>query len=168
VESFGNFCDRAKSRGLRVDLEFIPFWGIRDLTTAWHIVRTADRENSGVLVDTWHMQKGSTDFTHDIALLQTIPGERLVSVRLCDARIEPQAGTLLDEIIEVGRGFPGEGELAIDLMLGIILGKGGLRDVGPEILSPSLASLAPTEIGARAGNSTRQAIARAKAAQLLN
>jgi 4-hydroxyphenylpyruvate dioxygenase len=161
VEAFAGFCDSAKTRGISVDLEFIPMWGIRELPLAWHIVKTADRANSGVCVDTWHMQMGSSDFERDIALLETIPGERLTNVQLVDAdlRLKPTA-------LEGGgapRKFPGEGDLDITRILSIIEAKGGLRSVGPEIVGKRLAD-PPAEVGRAAGATTREALARAYAA----
>ena len=35
VDSFAGLCDRARARGLRVSLEFMPFSAIKDLETAW-------------------------------------------------------------------------------------------------------------------------------------
>jgi hypothetical protein len=37
------FCDRAQAVGVRVDLEFIPHFGIRTLSDAWNVVREANR-----------------------------------------------------------------------------------------------------------------------------
>src|SRR5262249_31545627 len=73
VRAFADFCDAAGRRDMRVDLEFVPFWGIPDLPAAWDIVGAADRPNGGILVDTWHMAKGSTDIERDLALLASLP-----------------------------------------------------------------------------------------------
>jgi 4-hydroxyphenylpyruvate dioxygenase len=45
IESFGRFCDDAALRNISVELEFIPYWGISELVSAWNIVRTANRPN---------------------------------------------------------------------------------------------------------------------------
>jgi sugar phosphate isomerase/epimerase len=57
--SFAAFCDRAADRSLPVELEFVPFWGIPDLATAWRIVSTADQPNGTLMIDSWHLLKGS-------------------------------------------------------------------------------------------------------------
>jgi sugar phosphate isomerase/epimerase len=162
IESFAAFCDAAKLRGISVDLEFIPMWGIRELPLAWEIVKTANRANSGVLVDTWHMQKGSSDFARDIALLETIPGNRLMNVQLADADLSKHGKTLLED--DRFRKFPCEGELDITRILAIIEAKGSLQSVGPEIVGNNLTGLSPAEVGRRAGRATRQALERAYAA----
>ena len=45
IQRFARFCDAAGERGMRVELEFVPFWGIPTLELAYRIVRTADRPN---------------------------------------------------------------------------------------------------------------------------
>ncbi len=82
VESFAGLCDRARSYGLRVTLEFMPFSAIKDLATAWSIVQSAGRKNGGLTFDTWHYFRG----TRDDQLLRTIPGEKIFRVQLADAR----------------------------------------------------------------------------------
>ena len=81
VDGFGKLCDRAAPLGMRVDLEFVPMWGLRDLKTAWAIVKGADRPNSGLIFDFYHFMRGDPDE----ALLETIPSERILSVQVADA-----------------------------------------------------------------------------------
>ena len=159
VERFAHFCDRAATRGINIDLEPIPFWGIRDLTLAWDIVRAAGRDNAGIMIDTWHIQKGSPDYARDIALLEAIPGERLMNVQLADADLTPRADTLEGDVLF--RKFPGEGELEITRMLGIIADKGCLRSVGPEIVNAEQDAMANAAVGERSGRTTRDAVRRA-------
>jgi hypothetical protein len=45
--------------------------------SAWAIVDGAQRENCGIMVDTWRFSKGTPDFE----LLRSLPGDRLVSLR---------------------------------------------------------------------------------------
>src|SRR4051812_25746393 len=79
--AFGTLCDRAGGLGAQVHLEFIPMTTIPDLAAAWQIVRTADRENGGILFDTWHFFRGDPDF----AVLDRVPGERIFAVQIDDA-----------------------------------------------------------------------------------
>ena len=160
VESYAAFCDAAKAHRMSVDLEFIPLWGIRELPMAWDIVKTADRDNSGIVIDTWHLQKGSSNFARDIALLETIPGRYLKTVQLADADLHP-TDTPLSDVIML-RKFPGEGVLDIGRMLSIIAAKGALKSVGPEIVGVALEGLSLAEIGSRSGDTTRNAISRAR------
>ena len=52
AERFAGLCDRAAEHGLGVAIEFLPWTSIPDAGVAWDIVRLADRDNGGVLVDT--------------------------------------------------------------------------------------------------------------------
>jgi sugar phosphate isomerase/epimerase len=158
-DAFGNFCDAAAKRGMRVELEFVPFWGIPDLPVAWEIVRQADRPNGGLLIDTWHLQKGSTDFERDLRLLGTIPAGRIVNVQLADAALTPQADTLYAE--GRFRRFAGDGELAIERMVDLVCAKGGGLDwIGPEIFGEAIDSLSSAEAGRRGAASMRSILQR--------
>ena len=94
IEGYAETCDRAAGLGMRCDLEFIPFWGLQDLETAWTIVRTADRPNSGIVFDFWHYLRGRPD----PALLDSIPGEKISTVQIADADAVLMAGrAMLDD-----------------------------------------------------------------------
>ena len=153
VEDFGRFCDTAARYGIEIHIEFIPFWGLPDLPAATDIVVAANRPNSGIMLDTWHLQKGSRDFERDMALLRSIPGKWLKHVQLADADRAAYAETLAGDVMF--RKFPGEGELEVAEMLSIISGKGNLRSVGPEVVNAALADMTPAQIGTQAGRTTR-------------
>jgi sugar phosphate isomerase/epimerase len=128
VDYFGRFCDQAQATGVRVDLEFIPHFGIRTLTDAWNIVREANRANGGILLDTWHFMRSNSD----MSLLETIPAQTIVNVQLADGPIKPRGATIDDDAI-LYREMPGEGELPILDILKILLRKGRVQSVGPEL-----------------------------------
>jgi sugar phosphate isomerase/epimerase len=157
IKSFGDFCDEAAKRQMRVDLEFIPFWGIPDLPTAWEIVRQANRPNGGILVDTWHLQKGSTDFEHDLQLLASIPRGVIQSIQIGDAKLKPQADSLREEIRF--RLFPGDGELANDRILKVLATTGGIRWIGPEVFGAAINDLSNIDAGRRSKTSLQSVIA---------
>lgn len=156
VDDFSRFCEISAKYGIEINIEFIPFWGVRDLPAAWKIVSTANQENSGIVVDTWHLQKGSRDFRRDMELLRAIPGKWLKHVQMADADLASYADTLAGDVMF--RKFPGEGELEIAEMLSIIAGKGYLRSVGPEVVNENLAEISMQEIGKRAGTTTREMV----------
>src|SRR5260370_21570951 len=138
IDGCGRLCDRAARYGLWVDLEFMPFWGMQDLASAWEIVGGALRENAGIMVDAWHFSKGNPDFE----LLHSLPGEIFVSVQLADA-MKGQRGTTLFEDTVRFRKFPGEGELPVVEILTILREKGHLRNIGPEVFSDGAHALSP-------------------------
>ncbi len=152
--SFANFCDAAAARNMYVELEFVPFWGIPNLQFAWDIIRLAGRSNSGILVDTWHLQMGSADFENNLTLFESIPAQHLRSIQLADAKLKPQAETLYQE----GRFrlFPGDGELALERMVRILLDKGGLENIGTEIFGGAIDQLSSSEAGRRSAESIQQ------------
>lgn len=145
VEAFAAFCERAKGHGLRVHLEFTPFGGIPDLTTAWEIVRTADMSNGGLVFDTWHYLRGR----RDDALLAEIPGEKIFGIQISDAATEP-IGTLSNDTWR-HRRLPGDGSFDLDTVLRILARKPGIAPPGIEVLSEELWRLPPAEVGRRSG-----------------
>ena len=54
-------CDRAREHGLLVTLEYLPWSGIPDATTALAIVERSGRANATLMFDTWHTFRGPTD-----------------------------------------------------------------------------------------------------------
>jgi sugar phosphate isomerase/epimerase len=156
IDGFGRLCDRAARYGLWVDLEFMPFWGLPDLASAWAIVGGAPRDNAGIMVDTWHFSKGNPDFE----LLHSLPGEIFVSVQVADA-MKGQRGTTLFEDTVRFRKFPGEGELPVVEILTILQAKGHLRRIGPEVFSEEADALSPVAAGKRSAESLGQVLAAA-------
>jgi len=104
--------------------------------------------------------KPMADLERDLALLATIPAERLANIQLADALTLPQAETLYGD--GRFRRFPGEGELAIDHIVRIIDGRGGLRRIGTEIFGEAIDGLSLAEAGRRSAVSTLGAIVRAR------
>jgi 4-hydroxyphenylpyruvate dioxygenase len=150
IEAFAAVCDRAARSGVRVHLEFTPFSGIPDLATAWEIVRSANRDNGGLVFDTWHYFRG----TRDDRLLEEIPGERIFALQISDAAAEPQ-GSLLNDTLR-HRRLPGEGTFDLAGVLPIVARKHGLGPWGVEVLSEELWRLSPEEVGRRSGEALRR------------
>lgn len=131
TDHFGAFCARAAARGLHCDLEFVPFWSLPDLETAWKMIRAVDAPNAGIMIDMWHYHRGKPDD----ALLRSIPGDRITSVQLDDgtATLPPGRDPLDDT--RYYRRQPGKGEFRIREIVGILRETGGLNNIGPEIFS---------------------------------
>src|SRR5215218_3680309 len=85
VEAFARLCDDAGEHGLRVALEFFPFSGVPDLTTALAVLRQAGRSNAGLVVDVWHLAR-SGGKPED---LRQIPPGWVHTVQLADGPAEP-------------------------------------------------------------------------------
>jgi sugar phosphate isomerase/epimerase len=145
---FGRLCDRAAGFGARVHLEFIPFTIVRTLPIAWDLVRAADRPNGGLVFDTWHFFRGEPDFE----VLAGIPGDRIFQVQLDDAPAVP-SGPLREETQR--RLLPGDGALDLVAAIRALDRIGGLRRVGPEVISPDLAALPMLDAATLAMDRTR-------------
>ena len=107
---FAELCELAGRSGLTVDLEFVPWMSVADLTLAARMVRTVARANFGIAVDALHFDRSRSRLS-DLAAL---PRTWFRYVQLCDA---PRAWasdreSLIHEAVSE-RLFPGEG--AIDL-----------------------------------------------------
>ncbi|MGJ4859700.1 sugar phosphate isomerase/epimerase family protein [Labrys sp. La1] len=153
IEGFAQTCDRAATMGMRCDLEFIPFWGMPDLETAWKIVKTADKANSGIVFDFWHYLRGKPD----PALLDTIPGEKISTVQIADADAALKPGrSMLDDCV-FHRVAPGDGGFPVVELLQQLHRIGGLNRFGPEIFSAAFDKLSAEEIGQRCQSSFARA-----------
>jgi sugar phosphate isomerase/epimerase len=143
AKPFAKLCDRARDVGASVHLEFMPMLAINDLATAWTIVSGAGRSNGGLLFDTWHFFRGNPDFS----TLAGIPGDRIFGVQVADAQAEV-SGELSQDTFN--RLMPGDGSLDLASVMGTLDRTGGLRSVGPEVISPATASMAPADAARRA------------------
>lgn len=157
TERFGALCDTAALREIRVDLEFIPFWGIPDLELAWRIVSGCGRDNAAVGLDLWHYFRGRPDDD----LLRRIPGERIGWVQVSDARLAPRAESIVEDCL-FNRVHPGEGEFPIGAVLAALAASGALRLAGPEIFSRAMDELPVDEAVRRADQGFEAALAAAR------
>jgi sugar phosphate isomerase/epimerase len=140
VEPFGDLCRRAN--GLRVDLEFIPIWGLPDLESAWRIVQETGAANGGILLDFWHFFRG----TPDLELLKAIPSDKIHAVQVCDAMLARGVGRTDFEDTFFDRRPLGWGEFPIEEMLSVLAEKVPLANVGPEYLSSRMDGLSPSQV----------------------
>jgi len=144
AESLAQVCTRARSSGMRVNVEFIPFLGIPDLATAWQIVQMSADPEAGIVMDTWHYFRGRPDNE----LLGSIPGERIGAVQVSDALPDP-VGSLETDCLH--HRLPARlGSFPLDEVLSTLQKTGGLHDVGPEIFSDAF-DKQQTETSARNG-----------------
>ena len=158
VDAFRRTCDRAAELGMLVQLEFMPFGSIPDLATAWEIVRRADREGGGIVLDSYHYFRGYPNPT----VLSELPGEKIFAVQLWDATTQLQGGSLYADQMH-HRQAPGEGDFPLTELVRTLQSIDGLRQVGPELFSDDADGLAADELGARVGDATRRMLTAATA-----
>ena len=152
--AFASLCDRAANHGLLVHLEFLPWSRVPDLTTAWAIVRQADRPNGGITVDSWHFFRG--DNTLDD--LRAIPGSRVLGIQLDDGPADPEANLI--EATLHDRRLPGDGDFELVGLIDVLRAIGTEAPVGVEVFSDELHALPPSDAARRAGDATRRLLAR--------
>jgi len=97
--------DRAAKRGLRVGYEALA-WGkhVNDHRDAWEIVRRADHQNVGLIVDSFHTLGRKLSPEN----IRSIPGDKIFFVQLADAPLIEM------DLLYWSRHFrnmPGEGDL---------------------------------------------------------
>lgn len=136
ADGFGAFCERAAAYGLWVDLEFIPFWGIPDLRSAWDIVRASGATNAGILFDTWHFCRG----VEDLDLLASLPTDAITAIQVAGGQTPDTDRSLIEECLSL-RTAPGEGDLDIGPALQLLARQQNVRSIGPEVFSDALDTL---------------------------
>lgn len=107
VADFHELGDRARQRGLRVGYEALA-WGrfVDDHRDAWEIVRHANHENIGLILDSFHTLARKIDPNS----IRSIPRDKIFIVQLADA-------PLIDmDLLYWSRHFrnmPGQGDLPV-------------------------------------------------------
>jgi len=153
--SFAAICDQARPQGLLVHLEFLPWSSIPDLATAWKIVRLADRDNGGLMLDTWHFLRSGGQAVE----LRALPGEKIFAVQLADAPAAPD-GHVMDETTH-RRRLPGEGDGPLADIVRTLHAIGCRAPLGVEVFSDTLSALPTDEIARRAARTTRAVLMQA-------
>ncbi|WP_018639339.1 sugar phosphate isomerase/epimerase family protein [Parafrankia elaeagni] len=148
--AFGRLCDRAAGAGTRVQLEFLAMMAIHDLPGAAAVVLAADRANGGLVLDTWHFFRGNPDYE----TLETVPGERIFAVQVSDGGSDLRGDIAQDTF---HRLLPGDGCFDLARLVRALDRIGALNSVGPEVISPAMTAMAPTE-AARLARSRVQAL----------
>jgi sugar phosphate isomerase/epimerase len=130
IAAFGAICDRASARGVRCHVEFVPWTEPHNLTSAWEIVRRADRRNGGLLFDTWHFYR-SGGSAED---LPTVDPEKIFAVQLADAPPTPQHDDPMADTFD--RLLPGQGAAGVVDCVRVLLDMGVSVPYGGEVPSP--------------------------------
>jgi sugar phosphate isomerase/epimerase len=105
IERFAELCDLAKQFGLTVELEFVPIASVYNLAGALDVLRTAKRENAGLMIDIHHFHR-SRDRVED---LDAVPREWFRYLHLCNAPAEiPTSKEEMTRILREERLYLGE------------------------------------------------------------
>ncbi len=106
IDRYAEICDLAKPLDLTVNLEFPTFSSLTNLQDTADIVRSANRSNGGVFIDTLYFHYSGTGLDE----LEAVPREWLNFMHICDA--SEKIPTSLDAMKHVARDerlYLGEG-----------------------------------------------------------
>jgi sugar phosphate isomerase/epimerase len=129
AEQFASLCLDAAKVDAMVAIEFMPFSGVPDVSSALELVRAAGEPNGKLLVDIWHVARAGTPFEE----IATVPHDLIAHVEIDDALAEPEGGMWNDTIHN--RRLPGEGELDVVGFLSAIRETGYGGPIGVEVIS---------------------------------
>lgn len=139
---FRELGERAARRGLRVGYEALA-WGrhIHDHRDAWEIVRRADHNNIGLILDSFHTLARKID----VNSIRAIPEDRIFIVQLADA---PQIEMDLLYWSRHFRNMPGEGDLPVTDFMRAVAATGYDGYLSLEIFNDQFRGGSPTAISA--------------------
>jgi sugar phosphate isomerase/epimerase len=141
VRDFRRVCDMAARHRVRVALEVLGFGThFHTLAQAWEVVRRAECENGGLLLDTYHFHRGGST----LEMLDAVPGDRLYLVHLADVPPGPR-----EEAQDDGRLPPGEGAGPLRDIVKRVLDKGYAGYFVVEVLSQTLWREDPFDLARR-------------------
>ena len=152
IDAVGPMVARARERGFRMCVEFIPDTGIGDLATARQIYEAVADDDFGVMLDAWHFARSGGTLDQ----LDRLPTGMITVLQLCD-RTEPDPGAAY--VPMAGRLLPGHGELALVELAQRVLTDHPAAIVGVEVFSGELQALPPEQAALLAAVATRGVLA---------
>lgn len=137
---FHELGERAAKRGLRVGYEALA-WGrhVNDHRDVWEIVRRADHDNVGVILDSFHTLSRRID----PETIRRIPGDKIFFVQLADA---PQIEMDLLYWSRHFRNMPGEGDLPVCDFMKAVAATGYAGPISLEIFNDQFRGGSPRTI----------------------
>ena len=150
-EALGKFADLAGEHGLRIHVEVVPTSRVPDLQTGWEIVREVDRDNVGLVLDTFHLARSGCT----TSMLDRVPLEKIFHLQICDGPIIPLIDNYLEEVV-THRLFAGDGEMPVAELVQSIARRGPLPQIGPEVFSAELWAMSPDAAGRLCAQRTRE------------
>jgi 4-hydroxyphenylpyruvate dioxygenase len=162
AEDLAELADRARQHGFSIGYEALA-WGrhIRDWTAAWDIVRTADRSNLGIVLDSFHAcVRGNP-----IAPMSAIPADRIALVQVADApaiQMDPLS------LSRHYRCYPGQGDYPLVEYLDAITLSGYRGPVSLEIFNDQFRGASANSIaldGKRSLSALGEALNKTRAAR---
>jgi len=147
AQDYAALCDLAAGYGVTPALEFIgPLQRVKDVASAWEIVRQADRPNAALLIDTFHYYRGSSRLED----LGQIRGEQVALVHINDVVNLP-----LEQLTDGHRVLPGQGILPLGDILKVLERRGYRGYLSLELFNEELWGRPAGEVARRGRESLR-------------
>jgi 4-hydroxyphenylpyruvate dioxygenase len=155
-----DLADLARQHGMRIGYEALA-WGrrVKDWTAAWDIVRAADRDNLGIVLDSFHIcARGNP-----IEPIADLPAERIALVQVADAP------ALVMDPLSLSRHYrcyPGQGDYPITDYLDAVTRSGYRGPLSLEIFNDQFRGASAAVIavdGMRSLRSAGEALAERRA-----
>ena len=162
ARDLAELADLARQQGMRIGYEALA-WGrwVKDWTAAWDIVRLADRDNLGIVLDSFHIcVRGNP-----IEPIAALPAEKIALVQVADAPALTMDPLSLSRHY---RCYPGQGDYPIVDYLDAVTQSGYRGPLSLEIFNDQFrgASAAATAIdGMRSLRAAGEALAAKRAAR---
>ncbi len=130
----------AEGFGINVGFEALA-WGrhVSDYRDAWEIVRRADHDRVGLILDSWHML--ARGLAPDA--IRSIPADRITFVQLADA---PAMDMDLLQWSRHFRNFPGQGDLPVNAFMEAVIATGYDGWLSHEIFNDRFRMASPRRI----------------------
>lgn len=129
AERFHDVCERFAQVGTVLSMEFMPFGNVSTLAQAVDLVRTADHPAGGLMIDLWHLMRGSGTLQE----LSQVPMDLITGVELDDGSAEP-VGTGYEDTIH-RRRLCGQGDFPVVEFVRTLRRMGWAGPWGLEIIS---------------------------------
>jgi 4-hydroxyphenylpyruvate dioxygenase len=131
---FRELGELAASRGLRVGFEALA-WGrhVNDYRDAWEIVRRADHQSVGIILDSFHALAPA----FPVSAIRSIPADKIFLVQLADA---PKLGLDVLSWSRHFRCFPGQGDLPVAAFMEAVQATGYAGPLSLEIFNDQFRS----------------------------
>jgi sugar phosphate isomerase/epimerase len=157
AERFHDACVRFAEAGTVLSMEFMPFGNVSTLAQAVNLVTTAGHPAGGLMIDLWHLMRGSGT----IEELRAVPLSLITGVELDDGALQ-QVGSGYEDTIH-RRRLCGQGEFPVGEFIRTLVEMGWNGPWGLEIISEEHRKLALHDALEQAYATTMAAFATAHA-----
>lgn len=158
AKNLAAIADEAAKSNINVCVEFLPWSGIPNIEVCWDLIQRTERDNVGVLFDSWHWHRqvgGPTGRNAEV--LASMPGSAAMVLQLCDAqeRIEEDA---MSECM-ARRPVPGAGVVDHAQFFGLLHEIGADPFIAPEVFNSELRNQGMKTMVTEVLAGTREALA---------